>query len=296
MNIKTKTERDLFERQLTVIKHAFTSDSILLGDLNLDYNKRFDVNYQRRYLFDLFEEKLGGLNLLQLVSFDTWSRLVGLALRSSLLDHIYVKNVDIIRDIIHDKPCFGDHELIVAHCRIVRPEKKMLQRRDWRSYTKVRLCENLGLVDWSNNATTVQDAWNDLETKLIAVVDALAPISVFNGDRVANKPCPIIKRKLNLRNRLLKLLKRRPTLELRNRIRNLNFEIRNHFYSKKRDDVRRQIIPGNSKSLWNAVNMSKDNAIYPLPNLMTLGGVPVSEQERSGCFASFFEEKSSHSH
>ena len=192
MNIKTKTERDLFERQLTVIKHAFTSDSILLGDLNLDYNKRFDVNYQRRYLFDLFEEKLGGLNLLQLVSFDTWSRLVGLALRSSLLDHIYVKNVDIIRDIIHDKPCFGDHELIVAHCRIVRPEKKMLHRRDWRSYTKVRLCENLGLVDWSNNATTVQDAWNDLETKLIAVVDTLAPISVFNGDRVANKPCPII--------------------------------------------------------------------------------------------------------
>ena len=47
------TERDLFERQLTVIKDAFTSDSILLGDLNLDYNKRFDVNYQRRYLFDV---------------------------------------------------------------------------------------------------------------------------------------------------------------------------------------------------------------------------------------------------
>ena len=38
-----------------------------IGDLNLDYNKRFDANYQRENLFELFESKLGELNLLQLV-------------------------------------------------------------------------------------------------------------------------------------------------------------------------------------------------------------------------------------
>ena len=84
--------RDLFTRQLDLIKLAFNSNTVLMGDFNLDYNKRFDVNYQRENLFELFENKLGDLNLLQLVNFDTWSRLVGVVLRSSLLDHIYVNN------------------------------------------------------------------------------------------------------------------------------------------------------------------------------------------------------------
>ena len=63
------SERDLFTRQLDLIKLAFNNDSALIGDLNLDYKKRYDVNYQRRSLFDLFEDKLGGLNLIQLVKF-----------------------------------------------------------------------------------------------------------------------------------------------------------------------------------------------------------------------------------
>ena len=37
-------------------------------------------------------------------------------------------------------------------------------------------------------------------------------------------------------------------------------------------------------SLWNAVNVSKDNVINSLPNVMTFGRVPVSEHERSGFF------------
>ena len=56
------------------------------------------------------------------------------ALRSSLLDHIYVNNVDLVNNITHEKPCFGDHELVMAECYIVRPQPKITQRRDWRLY------------------------------------------------------------------------------------------------------------------------------------------------------------------
>ena len=41
------SERDLFSNQLDIVKSAFNNDTVIIGDLNLDYNKRFDVNYSR---------------------------------------------------------------------------------------------------------------------------------------------------------------------------------------------------------------------------------------------------------
>ena len=91
-NPNGESAKDLFVRQLNLIKNAYNNETVLMGDLNLDYKKRSDVNDPRKDYFELFEEKLGDLNLLQLVNFDTWSRLVGSTLRSSMLDHIYVNN------------------------------------------------------------------------------------------------------------------------------------------------------------------------------------------------------------
>jgi hypothetical protein len=42
-------------------------------------------------------------------------------------------------------------------------------------------------------------------------------------------------------------------------------EIKNHFVSIKRNNVRRGIIPGNIKTLWDAVNIAKDRNIEDLP-------------------------------
>ena len=88
-NPANMTAKELFVAQLYCIKNAFDQGTFLMGDLNLDYNKKFDVNYEREGLFSLFEEKLGDMNLVQLVNFNTWSRMCGTQLRSSLLDHIY---------------------------------------------------------------------------------------------------------------------------------------------------------------------------------------------------------------
>ena len=56
------------------------------------------MNYQRKDYFELFEEQLGEFHLMQLVKVDTWSRLVGSELRSSLLDHIYVNSVNLVKN------------------------------------------------------------------------------------------------------------------------------------------------------------------------------------------------------
>ena len=122
-------------------------------------------------------------------------------------------------------------------------------------------------------------------------IDLLVPLSEFHDGHLANKPNAVIKHKLNQRKRHLKHFKNRPSIDLRSRIRNLNCEIRKHFYFEKRNNVRRYIVPGNCKWLWNAVNASKDNGTNPIPNCMTRGGVPVCEHGRPESFALFFEGK-----
>ena len=68
-------------------------------------------------------------------------------------------------------------------------------------------------------------------------------------------------------------------MDLKNRIKGLNVEIRNHFYFEKRNNVRRKIIPCNSKSLWSAVKSSKDIGANIIPVSMTLGGQKISEHD-----------------
>ena len=66
-----------------------------------------------------------------------------------------------------------------------------------------------------------------------------------------------IKRKLNLRKKLLKRLKLTKDNLLKSRINNLTKEIKMHCSTQKRNKVRKKIIPGNSKTLWRAVKNAK---------------------------------------
>ena len=217
--------------------------------------------------------------------------MVGSNVRSSCLDHIYVRVVDLVHNITHVKPCFGDHELIMFKINLVRPPPRITVSRNWNSYSKARLGEALSLVDWSNNLKDVQSVWNDFETKLIRVVDDHAPLMEFKNNTVMIVPNFHIKRKLNTRKILLNVFKRNPTLELKARIKNLNFEIRTHYYSEKRKNVRKNLIPGNSKSLWKAVNTARDTGVTSIPCNLTYGNITVGEHERSDYFASFLKRK-----
>ena len=79
------------------------------------------------------------------------------------------------------------------------------------------------------------------------------------------KPTETIKRKLNLRKRLLKSLKSNPTNDQRDCIKSLNTEKKHHFQKIKNNSIRRKIQPGNSKSLWDAVNIAKNINVQQMP-------------------------------
>ena len=109
---------------------------ILLGDFNLNYDKIYDDNYAHRALFDDFEKVLSHENLIQIVNFATWSRMYGQTLKSSTLDHIYVKDPTLVYNLKSLEPLFGDHLLIVFGVDGVKVRPRVSKRRDWRLYSK----------------------------------------------------------------------------------------------------------------------------------------------------------------
>ena len=59
----------------------------------------------------------------------------------------------------------------------------------------------------------------------------------------------------------------------------------------KRSRVRKGIIPGNSRSLWKAVNVAKDQNSNEIPKSMFNEGISINEEELPECFAEYFENK-----
>ena len=71
-----------------------------------------NVNYRYDNMFNDFDDIFDNLNLIQMVEFKTWSRVVNNVLRESIIDHIYVTDPTMFIDLQSTKPCFGDHLLI----------------------------------------------------------------------------------------------------------------------------------------------------------------------------------------
>ena len=92
-------------------------------------------------------------------------------------------------------------------------------KRDWRSYNNLNLLDRLKAIEWDYEIDQVQQCWNSFESKLVAVVDNIA-LLVIHRNNIVTKSInpPIIKNKINIRKRLLKQTKKRPTNKLRDRI------------------------------------------------------------------------------
>ena len=66
--------------------------SVINGDFNIDYSRIYDENYCNTNLFEDFDEVLSDYNIIQIVNFSTWSRMIGTVRKTSILDHIYIRD------------------------------------------------------------------------------------------------------------------------------------------------------------------------------------------------------------
>ena len=73
----------------------------------------------------------------------------------------------------------GDHKIITASIGEAKPPQKTSERRSWKHYSKSGLIELLNEVNFDLEIETVQGLYNDIENKLVTVVDKIAPICVI---------------------------------------------------------------------------------------------------------------------
>ena len=276
---------------MELLNGAINTNTIIVGDFNLDYLKFYDDEYAYAPLCENWDSVITAKSLIQQVNFKTWSRVVNNVLRSSTIDHVYSKDPTKILNLNNFQPPFGDHLGICFQVSFTKTTPPSFFKRDWRFYNVNVLCNELLKVEWPKNVLKVQDFWNHFESNVLQIIDELIPYRQFENNFVKCTPPPSIKNIINKRNRLLKKLKLAPTSELNARIKNLNAEIRTFFHGIKKKRVRRGIIPGNSKSLWDAVKIAKDAGFDPLPNEMKFNNVTVTGVNICEQFASFFENK-----
>ena len=85
-----KTQKELFDAQVSAISNLVTPSAINMGDYNLDYKKGLDINNSHKNYFTVL---------------DTWLRVINNVVHSLLLEYIDVNNPG-------KKIAFGDHQLL----------------------------------------------------------------------------------------------------------------------------------------------------------------------------------------
>jgi exonuclease III len=287
-----QTQREFFVGQVALLSSIITANTILIGDFNLDHRKRFDINYSHKNYFNLLNPLLLEKNLTQIVKFDTWSRYVNSVKVCSILDHIYVKDPTVISSLSYITPTFGDHVLLsfVIHSSRTKPHTTF--KRNWKHYNKDKLISKLNECDWNIENDDVQNFWHVFESKLVEIIDTLCPLEDTSSKNFLEpKPPPLIKNKLNRRNNLLKKMKTHPSDSVRVSIKLLNKEIKQYFYTAKAKLIRRGILPGNSKTLWDAVKKAKDQNLNSIPEEMFHNNNLIAPNLLTEHFGNFFTTK-----
>ena len=266
---------------------------IIAGDFNLDEDNRYSTSYRYKNLFNIQNAIFDNHHLIQIVEFHTWQRVINNVIRKSILDHVYVKDPTHVFNLYSIEPLVGDHKLIIFEILHKNEPAKVILKRNWQQYTPISLLNELASTDFDIIADDVQSMWNRFENVLLPIIDKLAPMTEFTNNSTvkSQNPSAAIKNKIHLRKRLLKTLEKKPSNPLRDRIKNLNIEIRHHFRSLKTKSIRRKITPGNSKSLWDAVRLAKNVNIQQLPQKMFKDNINIKNEDLPDEFANFFKSK-----
>ena len=93
---------NFFEKQLSAVRNAICSNCYILGDFNLDARMSHRPDYLSKFAQEKLENFVTTENLIQVVNFDTWSRTINGLKKSSLLDHVYVKDIAMLIDISYE--------------------------------------------------------------------------------------------------------------------------------------------------------------------------------------------------
>ena len=108
---------------------------IILGDFNLDQNKHYDFNYSHKLYFEALKLAFEPLNLTRIVDFDTRSRIINTLTKSSLIDHVYVRDPSSIKNLSSITAPFGNHKQITFTASIKKIPPQEIFKPNWKNYS-----------------------------------------------------------------------------------------------------------------------------------------------------------------
>ena len=274
---------EYIEETTSILQRIESKKIVILGDFNIDYIKLKTQDYPKTNLYDILENFLIEKTMVQIVKRVTWQRKFKDTLIESILDHIYINNIMYCENIINQKQVVGDHNLIGLSFRIEDinyPTSYPTQISDWSNYSVDKLNQRLMDCDFSHlDGMNVQQHTSELNQILGTILDELVPtITIRRKEIPGFISIKHIKQRRRRKN-LYKKYKRTGDKRYLERSRDLEKEIKKDIKKLKSKKIRSKIKPGDSKSLWQAVNLSMNNLQTPLPEVIVSGDISARNDE-----------------
>ena len=133
--------------------------------------------------------------------------------------------------------------------------------------------------------------WNSFEQAILKVTDKIAPLEEVRIN-IIRKVSVALKKQQNRRSYLLRKRKRLGQREDEKlELKTLNKSIRGHYYEERKKHIRRKIVPGKNKSLWDAVKIAKDIEPTHLPTKLMREGHCYGRKGAPMAFAGYFKSE-----
>lgn len=281
------------ENMLEALYKIETSSKRILvgGDFNVDWKKE---NAQKEKLTSWSAE----LNLIQVIQENTRLRLVNTGvnyhLEESCIDHLYVSDEAMASWASLRKAQPSDHHMIQALVPFsVPPEKKKIQIRDWRHYSKAELNMYIRVAlenysDWIENGP---DTLLDRITQFLLIIyEELVPLRVAKVESqqpLSSKIEALRKR----RDRFLKKFKKTENPEHAEKARSFSRTLKKTIKKEQKRTLKIKATSGNTKCFWNAVAKLQGKHHRSIGELV-VNGERVSDPEKlAEAFADGFLNK-----
>ena len=253
-----------FKDQISVLDRILQQENkvIILGDFNLDQNKRSDPSYHHSRLYELWKDLEITHQLVQLVNFTTWMRLDRGTLKMSLLDHIYTSDQGLVESVSELTSIVSDHSPVLAILALKSENQpREVWTRNWKDYTKHGLLSALDEVSWNISCSCVEDYYDEMEQKLMTAFNKIVPLTKrsFKSNIHESPNIEDLKRK---RKNLLVNAKRRRSGNLYLRVQELSKKIRRLKIDNKKRSIRKSILEGGPNGIWKAYKLAEDNRKY----------------------------------
>ena len=283
-----------FTEQLRILDQAINLEKrvVILGDFNLDQERRSDPSYHHSRLYGLWKEFEAQHQLSQMVKFVTWSRMDRGSLKTSLLDHIYTNDEGLIDSVTELSSLTSDHCPVLAVLALKTFSKiRRIWTRNWKNYNKENLLSQLALQNWDIRCTEAEDFYDEMEQKIMVAFDKLAPFEE-KVLRTSHHESAIITEMKKKRKNMFQNAKRRKSAHLFVRCRKLKDKIKRIEASVRKTRIRNAILKGGQQGLWQGYKIAEDKPRDTFPATLVHGNYAYqSDPEKAQAFADFFREK-----